>query len=126
EGKKFMAIGDMAISPDGQLLAYTSDETGFRQYGMHVKDLRSGRVGPDAAARVTSLVWTEDGKSLLYSVEDAQTKRSNQVFRHTVGTAGPDPLVYEEKDERFDVDVSESRDRKFLFVESGSHTTSEV
>src|SRR5580658_4692523 len=30
-GKPFMSIGDSAVSPNGRLLAYTTDETGFRQ-----------------------------------------------------------------------------------------------
>jgi oligopeptidase B len=126
EGKKFMSIGDMAVSPDGRELAYTADETGFRQYTLHVKDLGTSQLGPESVPRVTSIEWTEDGKSLLYSVEDAQTKRSFQVFRHAVGTSGADTPVYEEKDERFSVGVSKSRDLKYLFLESGSHTTSEV
>ena len=41
EGKPFMALGDMAVSDDGWLLAYSTDETGFRQYTLVVKDLRT-------------------------------------------------------------------------------------
>jgi oligopeptidase B len=100
EGKKFMSVGDFSVSPDGNLLAYTVDETGFRQYRLQVKDLRTGKLGPDTAERVTSVEWTEDGQTLFYSVEDAQTKRSNQVYKHALGAA-KDELVYEEKDERF-------------------------
>jgi oligopeptidase B len=125
EGKKFMSIGDMTVSPDGHLLAYTADETGFRQYTLRVKDLRTGRLGPDTAERVTSVEWTEDGKALLYSVEHPQTKRSYQVLRHAVGGARDD-LLLEEKDERFNMGVWKSRDRKYLFVESGSHTATEI
>src|SRR6185436_19007694 len=126
EGKKFMSVGDMAVSPDGNLLAYTVDDTGFRQYRLQVKDLRTGKLGPDTAERVTSIEWTEDGQALFYSVEDAQTKRSNQVFKHTLGGAAKDDLVYEEKDERFGVGVWKSLDDKYLFIDSSSHTTSEV
>jgi oligopeptidase B len=125
EGKKFMSIDEMQVSPDGNLLAYTSDETGFRQYTLHVKDLRTGQLGPDTAERVTSVAWTEDGNTLFYSVEHPQTKRSYQVFRHPLGTSAHD-LVYEEKDERFNLGVWKSRDHKYLFVESGSHTTTEI
>src|SRR5580658_9129401 len=32
EGQPFMSIGGTAISPNGKLLAYTTDNTGFRQY----------------------------------------------------------------------------------------------
>jgi len=125
EGKKFMSVGDMSVSPDGNRLAYTVDETGFRQYRLQVKDLRTGKLGPDTAERVTSVEWTEDGQTLFYSVEDAQTKRSNQVYKHALGAA-KDELVYEEKDERFGVGVWKSLDDKYLFIDSSSHTTSEV
>ncbi len=124
-GKKFMSVGGMAVSPDGNLLAYSTDETGFRQYTLRVKDLRSGAAGSEAVERVTAFTWCEDGKTLFYAVEDPQTKRSHRVFRHGLGAA-KDDLLYEEKDERFSVYVWKSRDRAFLFLESGSHTTSEV
>jgi oligopeptidase B len=124
-GKAFLAVGRQAVSPDGHLLAFTTDETGFRQFTLHVKDLRNGQLGPEAVPRVTSVEWAEDGRTLLYSVEHPQTKRSYQVFRHALG-ATRDDLIYEEKDERFTVGVSKSSDRQMLLVEAGSHTTSEV
>ena len=46
EGKPFMAIGGMSISPDGNLLAYSTDSTGFRQYTLHIRDLRTGSRPP--------------------------------------------------------------------------------
>jgi oligopeptidase B len=125
-GKQFMSVAARRVSPDGNLLAFTSDETGFRQYKLSVKDLRTGKLGPEAVERVTSVEWAEDGSTLLYSVEHPQTKRSYQVFRHKLGDTSPDPLVYEEKDERFDVGVDKSRDHQVLFVVSASHTTAET
>jgi oligopeptidase B len=125
EGKQFISVDAMRVSPDENRLAYTTDDTGFRQYTLRIKDLRTGQVGSEAIPRVTSVEWTEDGSTLFYSTEDAQTKRSNLVFRHTPGAA-KDDLVYDEKDERFSVYVWKSRDRKMLFVEAGSLTSSEV
>ena len=123
EGKKFMSIGDMEPSPDGSLLAYTSDEAGFRQYKLHVKDLRTGQLLADTAERVTGVEWTEDGKSIIYVEEHPQTKRSYRVFRHALG--GGDTAIFEEKDERFSVGVNKSLDDKLIFVGASSHTTSE-
>ena len=85
EGKPFMAVGWRTVSPDGNLLAYHTDETGFRQFTLHVKDLRTGQLGPEAIPRVTRFDWMEDGKTLIYGVEHPQTKRSYQVFRHVLG-----------------------------------------
>ncbi|HVR70561.1 MAG TPA: S9 family peptidase, partial [Vicinamibacteria bacterium] len=124
-GKPFMSVRALKVSPDGNLLAYSTDETGFRQYTLRVKDLRDGTHGEEAIPRVTAVEWAEDGRTLFYGVEHPQTKRSHQVFRHTLG-ATRDDLVYDEKDERFSVWVSKSRDRKYLFLEAGSLTSSEV
>ena len=125
EGKQYMSVGDRKVSPDENLLAYTTDDTGFRQYTLRVKDLRTGKDGTEAIPRVTAVEWSEDGSTLFYSVEDAQTKRSHQVFRHALGAA-KDDLLYDEKDERFSAYVWKSRDRKVMFVESGSLTSSEI
>jgi oligopeptidase B len=126
KGEKFMALGTTSVSDDTNLLAYTTDNVGFRQYKLHIKDLRTGKTLPDTAERVTSLAWTADNKTLFYGTEDATTKRSDLVHRHVLGTdAGSDAQVYDEKDERFDVGVARTRDGKYILMESGSHITSE-
>ncbi|HZC66557.1 MAG TPA: S9 family peptidase [Candidatus Dormibacteraeota bacterium] len=126
KGQKFMSVSERAVSDDGNLLAYTTDNTGFRQYALAVKDLRTGKVLIDHAERVDSVEWAADNKTIFYSVEDPVAKRAYQVYQHTAGTAGPDKLVYEEKDERFDVYVGKTRSGKYLLLISASHTTSEA
>jgi oligopeptidase B len=123
EGQPFMSLGALSVSPSGNLLAYTTDNTGFRQYTLHIKDLSTGQLLPDTALRVGSLVWAPDSKTLLYATEDEQTKRQDRVFRLVLGEQ---PIeIFEEKDERFNVGVGRTRDRKFLMIEIGSHTSSE-
>jgi oligopeptidase B len=126
KGQKFMSLGSHDASDDGNLLAYTTDNTGFRQYTLAVKDLRTGKLLPDHAERVGSVVWANDNKTIFYTVEDEITKRQFQVYRHTVGTSGPDPLAYEEKDEKFEVFAGKTRSKAYIFLFSASHTTSEV
>ncbi|HZY61459.1 MAG TPA: prolyl oligopeptidase family serine peptidase, partial [Edaphobacter sp.] len=63
---------------------------------------------------------------LFYTTEDQVTKRQDKLHRHILGDAtGNDTLVYEEKDERFNLGIGKTRDRKYLLLEAGSHTTSE-
>ncbi|HEX7696722.1 MAG TPA: S9 family peptidase [Candidatus Acidoferrum sp.] len=126
KGQKFMSLGAYHVSDDGNLLAYTTDNTGFRQYTLAVKDLRSGKMLPDHAERVGSVVWANDNKTIFYSLEDDTTKRQYQVYRHTAGTSGSDKLAYEEKDEKFDVYAGKTRSKAYLLLFSASHTTSEV
>jgi oligopeptidase B len=126
KGEKFMSLGATAVSDDSNLLAYTTDNVGFRQYKLHVKDLRTGKHRPDTAERVDSIAWAADNKTLFYTTEDAQTKRSNLLHRHVLGAeAAADPVVFNEKDERYNVDIVRTRDDKYLLLSSGSHVTTE-
>src|SRR3981081_1555703 len=126
EGQPFMAVGGITVSPDGFMLAYSTDNTGFRQYTLHVRDLRTGKDLPDTAERVGSIAWAADSKTLFYTTEDEGTKGDGRVLRPRRGESGAEcVVVYEEKDERFNVGVDKTRDCKYLLIESGSHTTSE-
>jgi oligopeptidase B len=125
KGQKFMSVAAYQVSDDGNLLAYSTDNTGFRQYTLAVKDLRTGTVLTDHAEKVGSVVWANDNKTLFYTVEDS-AKRQYRLYRHKLGATGEDDLVYEEKDERFNVDAGKARSKAFIFLVSGSHTTTEV
>ena len=124
EGQAFMAVGDLSVSPDGKLLAYTTDATGFRQYTLAVKNLETGELLADTAERVGSLVWAADSATLFYATEDEQTKRQDRVWRLALGGAAIE--VFHEADERFNVGVGRTRDRQYLLLEAASHTTSET
>ncbi|MGC9197312.1 MAG: S9 family peptidase [Acidobacteriaceae bacterium] len=124
EGRPFMDVGTMSVTPDGRLLAYTTDDTGFRQYRLAIKDLQTGALLEDTAERVGTLAWASDSATLFYSTEDEQTKRHDRVFRRVLGSSPVE--VFHEADERFNVGVGRTRDRQFVVLETGSHTTSEV
>ncbi len=126
KGQVFMSVRASEVSPDGNLLAYSFDNTGFRQFQLAVKDLRTGKTLMDHAERVGSVVWANDSNTIFYSQEDAVSKRQYRLYRHTVASAGPDALVYEEPDERFDVYAYKTRSEKFIFMMSVSHTTTEA
>jgi oligopeptidase B len=135
EGQPFMAIGATGISPDGKLLAYSTDNTGFRQYTLHIKNLDTGETLTDAAHRIGSIAWAADSHTLLYTTEDDQTKRQDRAYRLTLSPLNPVSLIpqqapaveiFHEPDERFNIGVGRTRDRKFFLLEAGSHTTSET
>jgi oligopeptidase B len=127
KSEKFVAVDVMEVSDDGNLLAYSIDTQGYRQYTLAIKDLRTGEVMKEKMARVDAVAWAKDGKSLFYVTEDDTTKRQNKLFRHVLGDdPAKDVLVYEEKDEMFDLDVERTRSKAYVLVTSSSRTTSEV
>jgi oligopeptidase B len=125
KGQKFMSIGAFVPSDDGNLLAYSTDNTGYRQYTLHVKDLRTGQDLPDTVDRVNYIAWATDNKTLFFVTEDATTKRSDKFFRHVLGNDKND-LIYEEKDELFDIYTFRSRDQAMIFVGAESKTSTDV
>ena len=126
EGHSFLGMDSFEVSEDNHLLAYSTDTTGFRQHLLQVKDLRTGTTLPEPFERVTSVAWASDNRTLFYSVEDETTKRSHRLYRHVVGSGESDPLIYEEPDERFRIEVERTRSGAFLLLTIASHTASEV
>jgi oligopeptidase B len=124
KGFEYFALAALSVSEDGNLLAYATDTTGYRQYTLQIKDLRTGKLLADRFERVTSLEWSNDGKYLFIAQEDAVSKRSDKVFRHKVGTDETE-LVYEEKDLLFNVGVGKSRDNRMIFISSFAKTSTE-
>ena len=125
KGHSFLGLGGLVVSDDENLLAYTTDITGYRQYTLHVKDLRTGATLPDTAERVTSLQWAADNKTLFLTTEDQVTKRSDHLWRLTLGDPKIEP-VYEETDALYTIHVSRTLDKKYLTVQANSTDTSEV
>jgi oligopeptidase B len=124
KGQKFMAIGSFAPSDDGTLLAYSTDNTGYRQYMLQVKNLVTGDLLPEKIERVDDLAWATDNKTIFYVTEDAVTKRNDKMFRHVLGTDKYE-LLYEEKDELFDIGVDRTRDRAVIMLGAFSKTSTE-
>jgi oligopeptidase B len=124
KGLKFFAIAAFEVSDDANLLAYTTDTTGFRQFRLFVKDLRTGTLLPDTAERVTSVKWCADNRTLFFATEDAITKRSNLVWRHRL--ADESEPVYLEKDRLYTVALGRSKDKKMLFLRAHSTDTWET
>lgn len=125
KGLPYLGIGAVEVSNDGNLLAFSTDTTGYREYTLQVKDLRTGIILPDKIEKVSySVSWANDNKTIFYSTID-HAKRPYRIQRHVLGSS-QDDLVYEDLDERFYVNAYGTRDRKYILISSGSTDTSEV
>jgi oligopeptidase B len=126
EGHDFFSLGASAVSPDGQLLAFSTDTAGDERFLLRVKDLSTGELLPDSIPGTSyGATWDLAGDHLFYTtVDDAW--RTDKVWRHRLGTdPAEDVLVHHEKDERFWVSVGRTRSDRFLLIGCGSKVTSE-
>ena len=126
-GGQFFAIGAYSVSPDGGLLAYSTDFSGDERFTLRIKDLTTGETAPDEIPNTSyGATWSLDGSALFYTtVDDAW--RPYRVWRHTAGTpAAEDVIVYEEADEKFRVGMGLTRSERYLILSVASSVTSEA
>ncbi|GAA4101653.1 S9 family peptidase [Nonomuraea soli] len=121
----FFSVGTSSITPDGTMLAYSTDYKGAERFTLKFKNLETGEELPDEIEDVFyGGTWSADGSAFFYTrVDDAW--RPYQLYRHTLGSS-EDVLVYEESDERFWLGIGLTRSEKYLVLGIGSKITSEV
>ena len=127
EGLKYFHLGAVGVSRDHHLLAYSTDTSGSEEFLLRIKDLTSGKLLPDIIKNTAaSIAWANDSGTLYYLQLD-NANRPYRLFRHVLGQdPKKDTLIFEEKDQRFELSLQKSRSRKFIFLVSESETTTEV
>ena len=127
KGKKFFSAGDVAVSHNDKLLAYSIDDKGSEYFTIFVRRISDNKIIeetiPDTAGGIT---WSYDDKYFFYSKLD-KFHRPRQIFKHILGTSiKEDQLVFEEKNDQFTCGIGTSSDEQFYFISTSEHTTSEV
>jgi oligopeptidase B len=127
EGHSYFNLNGINVSEDNRLVSFGVDTLSRRKYTIYIKNLETGEVLEENIALTTgSAVWANDNSTLFYTRKDEQTLRSNQIFRHTLGTdSSNDTLVYTEEDETFGTYVYKTKSKKYLIIGSYSTLTSE-
>ncbi len=124
KGHKYISLGVFEPSDDGNILMYSLDFTGFREYSLYFKDLTTGRDLVDRVPKVTTAFWAPDNKTFFYATED-KAKRSYRVYRRKLG-AKSGTLIKEEPDQLYWLYPYRSSDRKALMLLSVSSETTET
>jgi oligopeptidase B len=127
---EYFSVGDLAISPNEKLLAYSFDTVSRRIYDIRFKDLETGEMLANTIAETSGEVLWADDQTVFYVKKDLETLRDNQVFCHKVHKTAAqnqsDLLKYEEKDETFYLTIRKSKTKEYIFVHATSTQTDEV
>ena len=127
EGTDYFRVGVAKISPNEQLLAYSTDTAGSERYTLFVKDLKTGELYADKVENTLYYIeWANDNRTLFYTLQN-DAWRSDKVARHTLGTdATSDVVLFHEPDELFNVWFYKTRDSAYLMMVSESLETTET
>lgn len=128
KGYEYYATGGLSVSPNNSILAFGEDTVSRRQYSIRFKNLETGEYFEDRIGNTTGgVAWANDNKTVFYTKKDPQTLRSNQIYRHVLGTpVEQDELIFEENDETFYSYVYRMKSGKYLVIGSSSTLTDEV
>ena len=126
KGRKFFSLGGFEVSPDHELLALLVDTTGYEDFTLRLRNLRTGKYLPDRKEKLGfGLAWASDNRTVFYTSSDS-AKRPDRVWRHTVGASvRSDVAVVHEPDVLFNLRVTRLRSGAFIVIESSSFTQSE-
>ena len=127
KGHAYFQLGGLSISPDNAFATFAVDTIGRRIYSIKVKNLKTNEILDDKIENTSGdSTWANDNKTIFYTHQDKVTLRSDKVFKHKLGAnSADDVLVFEEKDDTFNVDVSKEKSKKYIVISSSSTLTTE-
>ncbi|KAF7767396.1 oligopeptidase B [Pseudoalteromonas undina] len=127
-GYEFYELGEVALSPSEQLMAYSEDTDGRRIYTVRFKDLNNDKMLDNVLENTEGqVVWANDNQTVFYVKKDLKTLLGYQVFRHELGTEqDQDVLVYEEQDSSFFMGLGKSRDESLIIIDLASTETNDM
>jgi oligopeptidase B len=125
--KEYFRLSDVAISPNGKLMAYAVDDNGSERFEVRFTDLTTGKALPDVIpGTLSSLVWTANNDALLYGLAN-ENWRTDNVHVHYLGTpVSKDVRIYKEADIGFGVGIGKTADDAYIVIATGDNETSEV
>ena len=128
EGKEFYNAAGLNISPDENLLLYGEDLNGRREYTLRIKNLKNNSLLQDEIVKASpNAIWSNDSEYIIYAKKDEETLIQNQIYLHKLGTnQDEDKLIYKESDNEFNIWLSESRTKKYIYVYIEKTNASEV
>ena len=125
EGCEYFRLGALAVSPDGTMLAFSTDTNGSERFTLKVIEIASGEVLTTAIENCAgSVIWSADSHGFAYRLVNENWRPDKALYREL--TSGEDTLLYQEKDDSFFVALGLSQSEQLMFISSGDHVTSEV
>ena len=126
EDHEYFRIGDIEISPDNKIMAYSVDTVSRRIYSIYFKNLETGitssKIIPNTSGSIT---WANDNKTIFYNLKDLETLRTERVMKYVLDTNGSEKEIYYEEDETFSVYSYKTKSDKFIVIGSSATLSQE-
>ncbi len=123
----FYSLGDIALTPDQDIMAFSEDLDGSRRYTLRFKNLTTGEILPDQIENISSFAWASDNKTIFYVKNHPKTLLPDTLYRHRLGSnVKSDALIYKEKDTAFGLTIDISESERYLILSMHATLVSEA
>ena len=126
EGHEYFRVGDIEISPDNKIMAYSIDTVSRRIYTIHFKNLETGKnLSKKIPNTSGSITWANDNKTFFYNLKDLETLRTERVMRCDLNSDESEKEIFYEEDETFSVYSYKTKSDKFIVIGSSATLSQE-
>ena len=126
EGHEYFRVGDIEVSPDNKLMAYSIDTVSRRIYTVYFMDLETREVSEKSIPNTSgSITWANDNKTVFYNLKDLKTLRTERVMKYNFNIEGSEKEIYYEADETFSVYSYKTKSDKFIVIGSSATLSQE-
>ncbi|EAS03452.2 peptidase S9A prolyl oligopeptidase domain protein beta-propeller (macronuclear) [Tetrahymena thermophila SB210] len=116
----------MSFSDCHRYIAVGVDLKNDEHQTFFIKDVKSNVFLNDRLEDVFNVKFSKCGNYLYYVKQDDRLW-SNAIYKHKIGSEmSKDELIYQEKDESFYLELMQSKDKKYLFIDCRSKANSEI
>ena len=126
--QSYYSIGSISPSPNNKMIAYSEDNNGRREYQTKIINSNLLTNYEDIITRTSrEIFWSNDNKYIIYLKKDPVTLISDSVYIHEIGTSEKkDLLLFKESDKEFNIDLSISKTKQYLFINIESTNANEI
>ena len=122
----YFNVASISHSHNHKHVAYNIDTNGSEYFSIFIEDIETKEIlSPEIRNTTGDIIWSLDNNYIFYVGLD-QNHRPTKVFKHKIGSASEkDLLIYEEKDASFFCSINLSKTKKYIFIRTADHETSE-
>ena len=122
----YFNVATISHSHNHKHVAYNIDTNGSEYFSIFIENIETKEIlSPEIKNTTGDIIWSLDNNYIFYVGLD-QNHRPTKVFKHKIGSdSEKDLLIYEEKDPSFFCSINLSKTKKYLFIRTADHETSE-
>ncbi len=125
--ESYLDLGDLDISPDHSLLAYSLDFKGDEIYTIFIKNLATGEEKSFSGDRLAgSVAFANDNKGLFFDAINNVSIPTKVLFAPDIVNSDDSFLLFDEPDNTKAIYFYRTKDKKYLMVSSSDKDTSEI